>query len=262
MTNQISKNKTLIVIALIFAAIILCFCMAFMFGKKSGVKKATFDVEIEYANLIIKHGEDFNIEKSDLDIVSEIYTEEESGIVCIRIQEPDRKYDDLTASSITVYVPEDYVFEKMKIQSGVGSINSESITAKNIELNLGTGKTEFTNLVVTESAKIRCGLGTVKIEGGKIFNLDFESGVGTTEIKAELCGKNSLTLGIGATSINIIGNKSEYTLEATKGMGKITVDNTEVEKNSTIGDGENYIKIKGGIGITEIRFSESENHQD
>ena len=53
---------------------------------------------------------------------------------------------------------------------------------------------------------------------------------------------------------NLLGNKKDYLIKADKGIGTIHVDEAVVSDDSTIGTGENTIKIDGGIGNIDVSF--------
>jgi hypothetical protein len=79
-------------------------------------------------------------------------------------------------------------------------------------------------------------------------------GTGKLDLTATLSGENDLKLGIGKTSLTLIGSRDEYVLDVTKGIGKITIN----EKNASDFGGkvnaQKYVKIRGGIGATNVSF--------
>ena len=68
--------------------------------------------------------------------------------------------------------------------------------------------------------------------------------------------KVKINAGIGNLELNIQDNKENYTIKADKGIGYIKRDGKEVADDVTYGDGENNIKIDGGIGSIKIDFEE------
>ena len=221
-----------------------------------GADVVNLDIELEYAQLIIKRGEEFKAETSDKSISVKIATSLKSGDTTLTVKEPHRWLHSTDGETVVIYVPEDTVFNKIEIESGAGTITSEAITVKELELQLGAGKTELNELTVTEKAEIKSGAGLIEINGGSINDLDIETGVGKAEIHSQLTGDCEMNIGIGSADIEIIGSKSDYKIKTSSGLGTVSVDDLTVSNNSTIGDGTNNIRISGGIGSVKIDFDE------
>ena len=97
------------------------------------------------------------------------------------------------------------------------------MNTKEIELELGTGEVYIENMIVADE---------ISIDGG----------IGRTELK------------VGATSLDLTGEKEDYTIKASKGLGNITLDGQTIESNKDYGNGKNYLDIDGGVGEIKIDF--------
>ena len=84
--------------------------------------------------------------------------------------------------------------------------------------------------------------------------MDLDLGVGKFELTSSLLGSNKIKAGIGSLELNLLGDKEDYLIKANKGIGTIRVDEAVVSDDSTIGTGENTIKIDGGIGNIDVSF--------
>lgn len=209
---------------------------------------ATLDIDIAYANLKIKKGEYLLAQTNNTNI------ECKQDANKLKIVEKNHKwFSKNNNSEITIYIPEGLILEDVKIETGAGKIDIEEINAKKISFELGAGQTEINELNVDE-AYIEGGVGRFIIQSGVINNLDFDMGIGETIISAKLLGKSEINTGIGKLKLNIDGNKEDYKINATKGLGSINIDGKDISNEEKIGNGENSIKIDGGIGSISVDF--------
>ena len=80
-------------------------------------------------------------------------------------------------------------------------------------------------------------------------------GVGETNINALLTGKSDIDAGIGNLNIMLNGSKEDYKINTEKGIGTVRIDGDSISNNQTFGNGDNLIKIDGGIGNISIKFN-------
>ena len=81
-------------------------------------------------------------------------------------------------------------------------------------------------------------------------------GVGKFEVTSAITGNSKINSGIGNLELNIQGNKENYTIKADKGIGSIKIDGKEIADDVIYGEGENIIKINGGIGSINVDFED------
>ncbi len=154
---------------------------------------------------------------------------------------------------ITIYLPEDFTFRTVNIDTGAGEIDAEMLKTEYLELDIGAGYAVFDNLQVTKKAEIDCGAGSFTVRDGVMHNLDFSLGVGKADIAAKVLSNADIESGVGELNLNLLGGKDTYTLGIEKGLGIFTVD-SQLVKESIIGSGENKIHIEGGIGNISVKF--------
>lgn len=211
---------------------------------------SVLDIELGYAQLTIKTGDKFKVETNDKSITAKL----ENNKSKLTLEEPQKLIHSTDGATVIIYVPEEAVFDLVEIESGAGTIIVESLSVKKISLDLGAGKAEFDELFVTKAADIDCGTGLTVIKGGTINNLDIEIGVGKTEITSNLTGNCYIENGIGTANIKILNSQENYTVNTSSGIGTVSVNGQNISKDSTIGNGENLIKISGGIGNVSLSF--------
>lgn len=204
------------------------------------------DIEINYSKLEIKNGDTFKIECNN----EKIYTEKKGNK--IEIKEKNNWFNKQETSNITIYIPGNKIFERTEIEAGAGEINIDKLQTNNLTFSIGAGKVQINELEVFEKAEIEGGAGKADIISGELHNLDLEMGLGELNLTTKLIGNNVIEQGIGKLSINLTDNIENYKIRTSKGLGSITIDGNEVQDGNTYGNGENNIRIEGGMGAIEI----------
>ena len=204
------------------------------------------DIEINYSKLEIKNGDTFKIECNN----EKIYTEKKGNK--IEIKEKNNWFNKQETSNITIYIPENKIFERTEIEAGAGEINIDKLQTNNLTFSIGAGKVQINELEVFEKAEIEGGAGKADIISGELHNLDLEMGLWELNLTTKLIGNNVIEQGIGKLSINLTDNIENYKIRTSKGLGSITIDGNEVQDGNTYGNGENNIRIEGGMGAIEI----------
>lgn len=210
---------------------------------------SSLDINLLFTNLIIKQGNNLYVETNN----EKVHFDEENN--SLKIKEDSRSIlSKNNKGDLILYLPENSQFKTVKIQAKAGKIQIENLVTDFLSLELGAGETSIQRLDVAENCKIESGAGKVSLLDGRIKNLDLDLGVGKFELTSSLLGSNKINAGIGSLELNLLGNKKDYLIKADKGIGAIHVDESVVSDDSTVGTGENTIKIDGGIGNIDVSF--------
>lgn len=208
----------------------------------------TLKIELEYTNLKIQNGEVLKVESNS------------SNISCtqnnnqLSIKEKDHNwFSNNDANELIIYIPEDMLFDNVKMDTGAGEIYIERLQTKELDFEMGAGKVEIQNLKVLNNAKIDGGAGKVEILDGEINNLDLDMGIGESILNTKLNGNNDIDAGVGKLEIDLTDEIENYTIKISKGIGAITIDGKETADNTIYGNGETYVKVDGGIGAIIIK---------
>ena len=210
---------------------------------------ATLDIDVAFTNLIIKKG-DFLIAETNNENINCKQNNQN-----LQIKEKQHNWFSKNhKGNLVVYIPENLKFEKVKINAGAGKIQIENINAEKLYLELGAGETIIEKLNVTENCKVESGAGKVSILSGNINELNLDMGIGKFEVTSALTGDTKINAGVGGLELNVQGEKEDYTIKASKGLGSIKIDGKETVDNIEYGSGPNNIKIDGGVGSIDIDF--------
>ncbi len=158
--------------------------------------------------------------------------------------------------SVTVYVPEDMIFDEIDIDMGAGTLTADVLNAKGLTVDMGAGEAIIDELNVSEEAEIDGGAGSITVLKGNIANLDADTGAGDFDISARLSGTSSIDHGIGEANICLTGSEDDYTIELEKGIGEATLNGFEVS-DGTYGNGPARLEVDCGIGEINIDFLRS-----
>lgn len=210
----------------------------------------TLKMDLDYTNLYIKTGENFKVETDNDNI---IFTNNNGNI---EIKEKRKNWlFNSQQSNLIVYIPEDmFVIDEINIKTGAGKIDIEKLNTKNLYLELGAGKTEIKNLIVTKKIELDGGVGKIELKNSELNNLNASLGVGEFIFTGKLIGKSKIDSGVGSIKIDLVDGKDNYTIKVSKGLGSITIDNKDISDDKTYGNGYNYLDIDGGVGSIKVNF--------
>lgn len=213
----------------------------------------TVEITVDTAMLRIEVGDEFSVSSN----FNNMEVKDNDGKLKIE-EESHNVFDVGNNGTIIVILPEGEQLDKISINTGASSVAIESLNCEKLNFDLGAGNVNIQQLNATEKAEIDCGVGELRIESGSINNLDLSHGVGKADINAVITGKSDVEAGIGELNISIPSDKALYTIEAETGIGAVKLDGERLANEAIVGDGENLLKVEGGIGSVKINFDTDE----
>lgn len=206
------------------------------------------DIDVNRVNIILKEGNEFKAETNN----KYIKTRQKDNK--LYITEEKHSWFNRDNSDLIVYIPSNYIFSSISIENGTGKVDIDSLSTKNLYLDLGAGKININNLFVLNEAEIDGGAGEINIENGNINNLDLDMGIGNLSLTSRITGKSEIDAGIGGIDLNLIGTIDEYKIKLDKGIGSVRINKEKIPNSSYYGNGINIININGGVGSIKIDF--------
>lgn len=210
----------------------------------------SLDVQINAAEFVIEQGDVFSVESN----LKNLSVSEEDGV--LKITEKTKFAASYSNAILKLSIPEGFVFENASIKTGAGKLTAESFSANEVSLKTGAGKVEFEHLEANENVSIKGGTGQIDILDGVLHELTLDLGVGELNMTAKLLGDSDLKFGVGESNITLIGSRNDYSFNIVSGIGAISIDDTSASTFVNSTNGENTIKIKGGVGATNIEFQQ------
>lgn len=208
------------------------------------------EIDIASAKLAILPGDALKVETND----SSITVKQKNSK--LKIEENGKFFSVFDDTSIILYIPDDAVYSKFKLQSGAGSVTIERLVADKLNIEVGAGETSVQYIQALTSADIEVGTGEIYVTDSDFNNLKFEVGVGEGYLSGNLTGKNEIEVGVGELLLNVTAPMSEYTVEAETGIGEFTIGNDKITEDIIIGNGANILDVTGGIGSVDVDFAE------
>ena len=210
----------------------------------------SLDVEINAVDFVIVQGDKFSVESN----LKNLTVTQDDGV--LKIVEKTKFARSYNGASLKLYIPQNMVFDYASIKTGAGRLTAKSFSANTLKLKTGAGRVEFEHLEASENANIKGGAGEIVVKDGNLNNLTLDLGVGELNMTAKLIGESELKFGVGESDITLLGNREDYSFDIRNGVGTINIDGVTVSGFVGSGIGENCVKIKGGVGSTNIRFQE------
>lgn len=207
------------------------------------------EIDISASQLVIKDGSSLKAETNN----KYIECKQEDNKLTIKEKKHNwfRKNNN---SELIIYIPEDFIFDVIAIDTGAGKVDSEKLITKKLYLDLGAGKVDIGNLVVSDKAYIDGGAGEIIIKNGAINDLDLSIGVGRFSLTSILTGDSKIDSGVGEVDLNLIGDNNDYKIKLDKGIGSANLNGNNMNDNTYYGNGSNIIDIDGGVGSIKINY--------
>ncbi len=210
----------------------------------------SLNLDIKSSNIQIKTGDKFEVKTNNSNIK---YSNENGSIKIKEDKLTNWFFGKIDIGELIIYIPENMKqIDEVKINIGAGTVFIEQLNTKNLYLDLGAGNVAIDKLTVSEESKINGGAGNININSGEIANVDLDLGVGNTKIKSDITGNSNINTGVGELNLYLTLESDNYKINVNKGLGKITFNDDKILDDTIIGNGENYIKISGGVGNINI----------
>lgn len=192
------------------------------------------NINVNSDNVKIIPSDTFKVEGKE----SKLNISEKNGVLSIENKTKVNIFKK-SAEEVRIYVPEDYAFDKVKLEVGAGKVEVYKLNVKNnFDLEIGGG-TAILNDIKCDKTRIEVGAGEIK---GKVeaSNIDIDCGAGDINLE-------------------VVGNKEEYSYELDVGVGKLKVGDIVINGigKKEIGNASmnNNIKVDCGAGNINIEFS-------
>lgn len=208
------------------------------------------NLEIKYAELNIKKGQTLKVEASNMNDDWKI----KQDLSVLKISNVGKSWNiNNEVPILTIYIPEELELNMAYIKFGAGEMKIDYLKTKNIDLNLGAGEAKISN-VNSQKTNIKCGAGEIIISESNMNDLNLQSGIGKVTYSGTITGSSNIDCGIGEVDILLKGDENTYCVIAEKGIGAININDNNLKKDATIGNGENKLYIKGGVGTINVNF--------
>lgn len=219
----------------------------------------SLDVDHGAGDLIIKTGDTFRVEGEDVpegfraevaeDGTLKVYTENKHRFLWFNFN-----WFGSFRSKVTIYLPEDFVAEEVRLDTGAGNTTVEALRAEKLTISTGAGKFRGYD-IVADKAKLDAGVGDFTLTGISLRDADIDSGVGSLRLEGELLGHTKIDCGVGNVNLDLIGNRDDYSLDVDAGIGSVHVNGEKLSGSHNNVDARHSMKVDGGVGQININFT-------
>ena len=215
------------------------------------------NIKLDVSKLTIKNGDEFKVEVNNP--TDEFYCKMDGNTLKIRDERSNINIfnfsNDDIIPEIILYIPENQKLNNIEIEAGINETYIENLVADEIEIETGVGRFTIGN-IEADILSINGGTGEVNIDNSTINRLKLEAGVGKFVINSEVLEEADINAGVGQLIVNLEGNKEDYRVKTSTGLGNLLVDGNKAGDNQIIGNGNRYIKVEAGVGEVKINFLE------
>lgn len=215
--------------------------------KEEFTDVSSLKIDTSFSNISISLGDTFLVEAKN---TPGILVKQENGTLKINEKKIWGFHED--SSYIHITVPS--MLQDLKIDSGAGKLEMDSISAEHLKLNQGAGLVSIRNSRFSNT-DIDGGAGKIEILSSFLNQLDLDSGVGEVYISSMITGNSKIDCGIGHVNVEIPEAMDQYRLTLEKGIGSIYLNGDTVSNHQTFGISGHSLDIEGGIGRIDITFT-------
>lgn len=227
----------------------------------------SLDLRIEVGKLTVKQGEDFKVVAENIEedtflarvenntLIVDNSNTNEFSIFGIELNPFYLGFGENNTPNITVYVPESFMADKLKVYVAAGSVNLEDLTANSAELNVGAGELTGNNLVLKEDAQITVDAGDMSLNQIDATNLIIDCSVGNVDLSGNIYGHNSITCSVGNVEFDLEGAEEDYYFnDVDQSLGEVTINNRRYSKQAFENNAEaaTEISIDCSVGSVSV----------
>lgn len=204
-------------------------------------------IELNVSELIIKNGDTFSVQTNNRRVKHSISND-------TLVLKENGYFNFNFINKVIITVPEDKIFNKVKIDLGAGNFSVENFTSLYLDIDAGAGNINADNLSVTEEFEIDGGAGNITILNSQVNNMELGNGVGNFKFEGMLFGNNDIDMGVGYVTLNLTTDLDLYNIEIDKGLGNVIINNKKIngDYNNKNVQNTKSIKIDGGVGDISI----------
>lgn len=143
-------------------------------------------------------------------------------------------------TTIIIYLPKDFISEKLKIDIGAANFNADKLAANKADIKVGAANLKIHELITND--------------------IDIECGVGNVEINGRINNNAKIECGVGNVSLNLVGNEKDYNYDLNVGLGSVVLNNNsfsgiteKVIDNEAI---DKEFRVEVGVGKVGIKIKE------
>lgn len=144
----------------------------------------------------------------------------ENGTLYVRATTSSRQWNSWNNVKVTLYVPEGYHYENVKIDLGAGSMEFEELDADKVSLGVGAGQITASGLK-TADLTTEAGAGRIELREADVGKLKLEVGMGEISVEGNISGSAEVNCAMGNVEMKLAGSQKDFNYRLVGAMGNI-----------------------------------------
>ena len=216
----------------------------------------SLEVNVEETELIIRNGDTFKIEGTNIPDRMEI--EQDGNKLKVSDEEVSSSFSDENMV-VTIYIPEDIKLDTIDLEINYVSADIQKLNATNLKLDIYNNYCEIDE-IIADNVEFKNEEGNLDIYDAEIGRLLFDSESGVEDVSLDITGNAEINLEYSYTDMNLIGTQEDYQINTKNQSGNIYIDGTTITSNSeTLGSGNAKINLDNVHADIFISFREATN---
>ena len=214
------------------------------------------EVNVEETELIIRNGDTFKIEGTNIPNKMEI--EQEGNQLNISDEELPSSFSDENMV-MTIYIPEDTKLDTIDLEINYVSADIQKLNTANLKLDIYNNYCEIDE-IIADNMEFKNEEGNIDIYDAEIGRLLFDSESGVEDVSLDITGNAEINLEYPYTDMNLIRKQEDYQISTRNKFGNIYIDNEIITSNAeTWGSGNTKINLDNVNANIFINFREATN---
>ena len=216
----------------------------------------SLEVNVEETELIIRNGDTFKIEGTNIPDRMEI--EQDGNKLKVSDEEVSSSFSDENMV-VTIYIPEDVKLDNIDLEINYVSADIQKLNTANLELDIYNNYCEIDE-IIADNMEFKNEEGNIDIYDAEIGRLLFDSESGVEDVSLDITGNAEINLEYSYTDMNLIGTQEDYQINTKNQSGNIYIDGTTITSNSeTLGSGNAKVNLDNVHADIFISFREATN---
>ena len=214
------------------------------------------EVNVEETELIIRNGDTFRIEGTNIPDRMEI--EQEGNQLSISDEELPSSFFDGNMV-MTIYIPEDTKLDTIDLEINYVPADIQKLNATNLKLDIYNNYCEIDE-IIADNMEFKNEEGNIDIYNAEIGMLLFDSESGVEDVSLDITENAEINLEYSYTDMNLIGKQEDYQISTKNQAGNIYIDGETITSNAeTWGSGSTKINLDNVKADIFISFREATN---
>ena len=216
----------------------------------------SLEVNVEETELIIRNGDTFKIEGTNIPDRMEI--EQDGNKLKVSDEEVSSSFSDENMV-VTIYIPEDVKLDNIDLEINYVSADIQKLNTANLELDIYNNYCEIDE-IIADNMEFKNEEGNIDIYDAEIGRLLFDSESGVEDVSLDITVNAEFNLEYSYTDMNLIGKEEDYQISTRNKSGNIYIDDETITSNAeTWGSGNTKINLDNVNADIFITFRETAN---